>query len=228
MWGLLHLLNKCFRHYSYYRVIQPTHIDDTVRGLKQNQKWSTLSKVPTKVTVAKKLLNKKIQLNTHVKFDADQSDSELSGDENDLVSSTVSEESMTPLEIDHYQSTASSMHTFGGIEMSKARESLQASDRMDRARERERVKAIHRELKRKGNPLEKVSSQSLAVLRLPSDSGSESEGEEATLGLKEPIKKRMKVDNERKRKIGEEQLGTEALPVTLCEDEELALHLLNS
>ena len=152
--------------------------------------------------------------------------------EDESVSVSVSEESVSALEIDHYQSTSSSGHDADGIEIDIARESLQASDRMDRTRERERIRAIHRERKRKSHTLRKEGSQSQAILRVPfedSDSdGSRCEADEVTLD--EPIKKRVKVNNERKRKkgFGEEQLGTEAPPVALCEDEELALHLLIS
>ena len=150
--------------------------------------------------------------------------------EDESVSVSVSEESA--LEVDHYQSTSSSADDADGIEIDIARESLQASDRTDRKRERERIRAVHRERKRKSHTLKKEGSQSQAILRVPfedSDSdGSRCEAEE--VALDEPIKKRVKVDNERKRKkgFGEEQLGTEAPPVALCEDEELALHLLIS
>lgn len=180
-----------------------------------------MSKVPTKVTVAKKLLNKKIKVNTHIKFDGKLDHGDCGTSNGKLDNSIIGKKSIALVCQETHQSGMEQESS--GIKLEEARISLQASDDVDQKRERERVRATHRERRRKTHPV--GADKSEALLRIPSsDKDSELE-EDATPSLDEPVKKRIKIASKRE---NEEQLGVEPTPVTLVEDEELALHLLNS
>ncbi len=97
----------------------------------------------------------------------------------------------------------------GGIEFESAKKKLQVQDKLDRKRERERIKAIHKERRRKTQSSEKIQLSGIVTLADHSDVDSECE----------PTAKHTKVDT------SHEQLGVNS-ETALSDDEELALHLL--
>ncbi|XP_075975722.1 putative ATP-dependent RNA helicase DDX10 [Anticarsia gemmatalis] len=86
----------------------------------------------TKAAVAKKLLKKKIKVNTQVKFteEGDAIEDEKRDVKSELAKQFVNE-------------------NVGGIDIEKAKEVLQEEDKFDKIRFREKVKAKHKEQKRK-------------------------------------------------------------------------------
>lgn len=86
----------------------------------------------TKAAVAKKILKKKIKVNTTVKFteDGEAIDDEKKDVKSDLAKQFVNED-------------------VGGIDIEKAKEVLREEDKFDKIRFREKVKAKHKEQKRK-------------------------------------------------------------------------------
>ncbi|XP_072932420.1 probable ATP-dependent RNA helicase DDX10 [Epargyreus clarus] len=86
----------------------------------------------TKAAVAKKILKKKIKVNTTVKF---TEDGEAVEDEKKDVKSELAKQFMN--------------ENVGGIDIEKAKEVLQEEDKYDKVRFREKVKAKHKEQKRK-------------------------------------------------------------------------------
>ncbi|PZC86912.1 hypothetical protein B5X24_HaOG201771 [Helicoverpa armigera] len=86
----------------------------------------------TKAAVAKKLLKKKIKVNTTVKF---TDDGEAIEDEKRDVKSDLAKQFLN--------------ENVGGIDIEKAKEVLQEEDKFDKIRFREKVKAKHKEQKRK-------------------------------------------------------------------------------
>ena len=196
------------------RTIQPKDLEEAAQELQKKSKAKTVSKV----TVAKKILNKKIQVNTHIKFDADSSSSSESEDDNEPPM-LVDTSSIAPVPIDDYQSSKNG-HKIGGIELDIAQKKLKARDKLDRKRERERIKALHQEKRRKGRLSENRTVERIATLgESPEDDDSLSESEIP------PLAKRGK--REEGVVKGEGQLGTEGNQSGLSDDEELALHLLN-
>ncbi|KAJ8723577.1 hypothetical protein PYW08_003489 [Mythimna loreyi] len=86
----------------------------------------------TKAAVAKKLLKKKIKVNTTVKF---TEEGEAMSDEKRDVKSELAKQFFN--------------ENVGGIDIEKAKEVLQEEDKFDKIRFREKVKAKHKEQKRK-------------------------------------------------------------------------------
>ncbi|KPJ10099.1 putative ATP-dependent RNA helicase DDX10 [Papilio machaon] len=86
----------------------------------------------TKAAVAKKLLKKKIKVNTQVKFteDGEAIEDEKKDVKSDLAKQFINED-------------------VGGIDIEKAKEVLKEEDKYDKIRFREKVKAKHKEQKRK-------------------------------------------------------------------------------
>lgn len=90
------------------------------------------SKPLTKAAVAKKILKKKIQVNTKVKF---TEEGEAIGDEKKDVKSELAKQFIN--------------EDVGGIDIERAKEVLQEEDKFDKIRFREKVKAKHKEQKQK-------------------------------------------------------------------------------
>lgn len=86
----------------------------------------------TKAAAAKKILKKKIQVNTKVKF---TEEGEAIGDEKKDVKSELAKQFIN--------------EDVGGIDIVRAKEVLQEEDKFDKIRFREKVKAKHKEQKRK-------------------------------------------------------------------------------
>ena len=169
--------------------------------------------------MAKKILNKKIQVNTHIKFESDDSCSESEGD--DEVQMLVDTNSISPVPLDDYQSSKS-VSKIGGIKLDTARKKLRASDKLDRKRERERIKAIHQEKRRKGRQ-SGSRTETVTTLRDSLDDDSLDDGSSSSESETLPLAKRGK----RRERLSEggRQLGTEDQG-GLSDDEELVLHLL--
>ena len=170
--------------------------------------------------MAKKILNKKIQVNTHIKFESDSSSSESEGDNE--VPLLVDTSSVAPVPLDDYQSSKS-VSEIGGIRLDIAQKKLRASDKLDRKRERERIKALHQEKRRKGRP-SGSRTETVATLRDSLDNYSlDDDGNSFSESETPPLAKRGK----RGERLveGERQLGAEDQG-GISDDEELVLHLL--
>ncbi len=177
------------------RTIFPDEIKDTM------QKRGEKSKVTkSKIAAAKKILNKKIKVNSHVKFDQDESSE---SDSYQVTLPVHTSDSIAPIPIEDCKDTTA----IGGIELTSAKKTLRVRDKLDRKRERERIQTAHKERRRKARSSEK--GQSSGIVTIADDTESESECE--------PAAKHTKYD---------EQLGAEETQNGLGEDEELALHLL--
>ena len=198
------------------RVIQPSDID---REVSQQQEEGESrpdragrGKKTTKFTSAKRLLHKKIKVNTHIKFDEEGLPVgggigiEEEEEEDDIKYSA-------PIPIEQHQSGGRGV---GGIDIDHAREVIQERDGAERMRERERVRTLHREMRRKRKRVgkERVGEEEVvergAVLDV---SGSVRE----TAG-KQLYRKRAKLSEQ------EEVEGS----THLYDDEDLALHLLRT
>ena len=153
-------------------------------------------KVLSKATQAKKVLHKSIKVNTHIHFDKEGGAGQVE---------------VAPPPGDEVDDS-------GGIDITEAQKALKESDKLDRLRERNRIRMKHQEQRVKRRQVESRTDDEVggAVLSLPSDG----DNEEATSGE------------------GEEESGYEEEvepeqpqapePSVLEEDEELALHLLQS
>lgn len=230
-------------------------------------------KVVSKSAHAKKLLNKKIKINQHIKFDEDGEpvDQDSTGDkfeypaEEESSSESEDELALQPVSIDEFEKSKKHVK-IGGIKIEKAKEVLRLRDKMDRKCERERIRTAHRKRRLKsrqamkvGDGEDKEEGVASEGVRLAGASSSEEEMEEQLLsemeedgqnhtqpllslteddsevlssGERETQQKRQKIDksvkSKKKSKRKHKQLGVEPEPVSLMEDEELALHLLTS
>ncbi|XP_052741114.1 probable ATP-dependent RNA helicase DDX10 [Bicyclus anynana] len=98
----------------------------------ENTRTKKNAKPLTKAAVAKKILKKKIKVNTTVKF---TEDGEAIEDDKKDVKSELAKQFVT--------------ENVGGIDIEKAKEVLREEDKFDKIRFREKVKAKHKEQKRK-------------------------------------------------------------------------------
>lgn len=119
------------------------------------------AKVISKSARAKKLLNKKIKINQHIKFDEDGEPVEQDNSrgnieypyEDEKSSSSGSdddEQLIHPISIDEYE-RSENHPKLGGIRIEKAKELLRSRDKVDRKRERERIRAAHHTKKLKSH-----------------------------------------------------------------------------
>ena len=260
-----------------YRVIQPHDSDEEELPMDSPAKASNVSsvKVVSKSAHAKKLLNKKIKINQHIKFDEDGEpvDQDSTGnrleypvEDESSSSESEDEQALQPVSIDEFEKSKKRVK-IGGIKIDKAKELLRLRDKMDRKRERERIRTAHRERRLKSRQAMKVgdgkdkeegmASEGVRLAgafseeeeeteeQLPSEmeedeqdhtqpllSLTEDDSEVFLSGEREAQQKRQKIDksvkSKKKSKRKHKQLGVELEPVSLMEDEELALHLLTS
>lgn len=113
--------------------VKKANVDVKLPIEEEDQITSKKKKKPlTKAAVAKKLLKKKIKVNTQVKFteDGDAIEDEKKDVKSDLAKQFINE-------------------NVGGIDIEKAKEVLKEEDKFDKIRFREKVKAKHKEQKRK-------------------------------------------------------------------------------
>lgn len=94
--------------------------DDSTETLRLQKK----RKSTTRVSQAKKLINKKLKLNTHIIFDDEDKDNDENSDQ----------------EEGHDDSDTGE----GGIDVDEAKELIEIQDKVDKKRERERIKEIHK------------------------------------------------------------------------------------
>lgn len=197
-------------------------------------------KAISKVKLSKKVLHKGIRQSTHIRFDEEsklgddgkttsyQEEVEEEGNGSD---SDEEEAMVVPVPID--EQWAGPERRIGGIDISKAQEQLKSQDQVDRKRERERIKALHRErrLKRRKQKAsgEEGGEQGGAVVA----EAEEEEGQEGSLWERrtssseeeeEPVTKRPR----REKSIVKGRRLAQTVESELMEDEELALHLLTS
>ena len=219
------------------RVIQPDDSDqETIKHTDKGGEGASQlrqKRVETKVSSAKRLLHKKIKINTHIKFDDEGAPigppvTEKPGDEGS--DSEEEEETVQPVPIHQYSEKDRGHLRVGGISIPDAQQLIRKRDREDRARERERIRSQHRELRRKlrkaaGMEVEGEEGEGVRVViggrgddgETSESSGEEEEDEEESEN--ESTNKRMKLA------IDDEDARND---VELTDDEELALHLLNS
>ena len=137
------------------RVIEPEQIEDEVRLMesKQNSPKTTSKRLPvSRVALAKKLLHKKIKVNTHIKFDDDGDPLEKDLqyphlEQNQDSDNEVPADSIDPVSIDRL--SESNWKQIGGISIKEAQRKIKSRDRVDQKRERQRIKAKHLERKEK-------------------------------------------------------------------------------
>ena len=221
IFGNHHLIFLLF--YIIHRVIQPHDSDEEELHVATDSpakasKSSSVKKVISKSAHAKKLLNKKIRINQHIKFDEDgePADQDSTGDKvkypneeensnNSSSSESDDEQSLQPISIDEFERSTKRVK-IGGIKIKKAKELLRSRDKMDRKRERERIRSAHRERRLKSRQAMKDGEEGVVSegVRLVGASSSEDETEEQLLseleeGEQSPSQSRLsptEVDNE--------------------------------
>ena len=221
------------------RVLQPDDIDREAtrqeRGYKNSNKVKIDGKKKsiTRVSSAKRLLHKKIKVNTHIKFDDDGiaiGSQQVDKEEEECVQEmeSGSDKCIEPIPIQTY-SEVKGRRRVGGISVTDARELIQQRDKMDRVRERERIREQHCKMRRKHRRVPgKVDKEERGGGVVIGGSGDEDEegggdvgsgddGEEG--GGEQPASKRVKLSVHK-----EERENSADLP----DDEELALHLLKT
>ena len=156
------------------------------------------TKAKSKGKLVRSLLNKKLTVNTHVKFNDDE-------DEGNEISQELGESSDDE---DEWREGEEETGGGGGINIEEAKMKLRAQDKLDRRNERKRVREAHRKKKLKNK--EKTTTEGEKeerIMTLCTNEESESEAEDY---------KRQKIDS------SDESDGD-----NICDDEELALHLLH-
>ena len=206
---------------------KPESLDNKVV---ESLKPSSSHKQTSKFTIAKKLLNKKIKLNTHIKFD-DEEDNDDLGVRDEVnedvpplkqveVSSEEGESDVSdiqPIAIEEYEKKTGLIKKVGGIDLGEAKEIMESRDKIDKRRERERIRREHLKRRRKDRRQRTVEEN---IVTLEND-GSDDESDQSS---KLPVKRR-KVEHENedeKNENEDEEKGD------LLDDEELALYLLKS
>ena len=194
---------------KFRRTILPSSVPDVLDAAAADVGGPVArEKVVSKVARARKMLHKSIKTGTHIWFD--EGGAGLPG-EAMVVPPPVSEDD-----------------DCGGIDITEAQRALKESDKLDRLRERNRIRAKHQELRVKRRQLEGHPGDEgggAAVLAVPSDGDEASSGEEVEEDqsdheeVEEDQSDHEEVDN------GRSQLSE---PTAIEDDEELALHLLQS
>lgn len=202
---------------------------DTESIDKEESEKKEKTKVMTKTQMAKKILRKKIKMNTKVTFD-DDGESVVEKTDGDGESSEVEGEQEAVIE-------AEIGDEFGGINVEEAKKRMKNEDRLDRQNERKRIRAKHKELKRKERE-ERIAMTTGSMVTLGGDRNEnesesdqdeideeeeeEEEEEKEEIEEMQPKKKRRKFSKKRK----EENIEELPKESTIAEDEELALRLL--
>ena len=223
------------------RVIKPGDWDD--------KEFETLPKsrsdskaASSKIALAKKVVHKKLKVNTHIRFGED-GEPVVRGDEcpeveeekGDVESS--SDGLIEPVPIDEL--SEETKNRLGGIDISESQKMLKSRDKADRKRERERVKLMHveRKEKRRKHKLASSSVQGRATLAAlepkRGSEGSSMTGQPATLvefsseeEIEIPAAKRPRTARKKTATRIEQSSGNRKADL-LTKDEELALHLLS-
>ena len=198
-------------------------------------KPSSSHKQTSKFTIAKKLLNKKIKLNTHIKFDDEEDKDDLgvrdevNEDVPPLEQGEVSSEEgesdvsdIEPIAIEEYEKKTGLVKKVGGIDLGEAKEIMESRDKIDKRRERERIRREHLKRRRKGRQQRTVEEN---IVTLEND-GSDDESDQSS---KLPVKRRkVEHENEDEKNENEDQENEDEEEGDLLDDEELAIYLLKS
>ena len=222
------------------RVIEPSDWDDEeFEALPKSKPDSKAA--PSRIALAKKVVHKKLKVNTHIRF-GDDGEPVVGGGECPEVEEeksnveSFSDGSIEPVPIDTL--SEDTKNRLGGIDISESQRILKSRDRADRKRERERVKSMHMERKEKRRKHKLASSSAkgratLAALEPQTGSeGSSTSEQRATLAefsseeeIEIPAAKRLRTA---KKKAARVELSSEKRKADLLtQDEELALHLLS-
>ncbi|XP_048577553.1 probable ATP-dependent RNA helicase DDX10 isoform X2 [Nematostella vectensis] len=182
----------------------------------KEKKKTKKEKMPTKVSHAKKLVNKKLKLNSKITFNDDgKPESVEDGPEARSEPGAAEEPALEPVPLgaEHGQEV-------GGISVEESRKLLSLEDKKDRHMERERIRSQHtkKRLKEKRKRKEQ-KGETVAMLETGGDELSDEQAEDY-IGQR-PTKKR-KAQTELTVPYEEDDQNA-----SLVEDEELALHLLN-
>jgi len=218
-------------------VDESTTQEDSAGDLKWLTKKTlvTRKKPVSKVASLKKLLNKKIQLNTHVKFDEEGLTVSSSKDRYDGLdegrdsdSGSEIKDSITPVPISEYESQRDGAK-IGGIEICRAQQMILARDKVDKLLEKQRIQQAHRERrlkKRKRKTTGEEEEQPAVSLSIGEGDCPKEETEESeTSDLEGEVKRRREGEEGVASEGSQRQLGMNFEPV-LKDDEVLARHLL--
>ena len=187
----------------------------------------------SKVALAKKVLHKKLKVNTHVRFDEDGEP--VVGDEYPEKEESDAEplpgEAIEPIPIDKLSEETEKQ--LGGIDIEESQRTLKSRDKVDRKRERERVKAMHMEKKEKRRKHKLAADSSAtgraALVSLELESGS-SEEESGPCGTQKEVSSEEEIEipaPKRLRTVRKSVSPRTKKADLLAQDEELALHLLS-
>ena len=184
----------------------------------------------SRVSSIKKIINKKIKMNSHVKFDDDGVEEDCSTsvkrrysqlDTNGDKSDSDVGDSITLIPISEYEAGMDQELNIGGIEISKAQERIMARDKIDKKLERERRQQIHQERKRKNRKNDIGHSVTTAMLRrVPDEEGAIMSEEDVPQAKRRRVTRGAVSNGE-----GAQQLG-QCMEPQLKDDELLAKHLL--
>lgn len=183
------------------------------------------AKLISKTSLAKILLRKKIKVNTKVTFN----------DDDEQVAASDSERSLNGEEQTDDDDTGDE-NSGGGINIEAAKERMKKEDKVDRQRERKRIREKHREIKLKERQ-ERMEAEngSEVTLGVGLEQNFENEEDEDEKSGEECDEEEEEEDNEpkkkrrrfpKKKRVEEEDSGPRES--TIAEDEELALRLLGA
>ena len=213
------------------RVIKPEELSREVAALEAKTARKATSKHSlSKAALVKKLKHKKIKLGSHMRFTeegeqakpgkhADTTSFEYppssSASEEEEEEGENSSEAIRPIPIEEFAKSPGKTPV-GGLDMVAAEKRLRGRDKIDRQRERERIKAVHKERrKRKRLKTEMASSiESSVVLATGSQSSEEDAGNDDMKTVK-----RVRMESPDSGLMGMEQSN-------LKDDEQLVMHLL--
>lgn len=216
-------------------------VEQERRQCRPESNGHTHARPASKVSSIKKMLNKKLKLNSHIKFD---DEGELvEGNEDIDADDMDASDSNTPMPFAGYDEEVEGeglRKAVGGIHILEAQRKLRARDTVDRDAEKTRIRRVHRERRWKGKQ-RGTDDNSVTVAELDEVSarpGTEPDGlsEDKVAVVLGEKRKREGSGGKRKKSKGEgaelarnkgsgKRLGT-GPKVELLDDEELAKHLL--
>lgn len=206
-WRIVSLL-----HCIYICRVIPAGGDDSVAAEQQMQcRPDNRGHAPkSKVSRIKKILNKKMKLNSHIKFDDQEQMLEEESTAEPKNAADGDADSITPVPISQYESQGDEGRTVvGGIRIEEAQKKLQTRDRIDRGFEKERIHQVHRErrLKRKkqrvSDGVDNGVRDGVSLAESGQDDDSSARLGEGRLGRKRK-RKPSEEQGEKRRKGGEE------------------------
>lgn len=215
---------------------------------RQESKGPVTAKRTSRVSSIKKMLNKKMKVNSHIRFDEDgeQTEGGTAGNvDTESFGDSDSAESVAPIPLARCKESLEEggeglRKSVGGICIQEAQRKLRVRDVVDRNSEKVRIRQLHREKKRKAKPHSMEDDGVMLAGLDPGDSSLRPGEEHGCLsgesGHKLGEKRKQKGEGhggKRKKSKGEgaelkwrsELLGTDPR-VELLDEEQLAKHLL--